>query len=114
MVNGRPAVVEAFRIPEFFDISSVSRFNTNSFVFDAKVFGIDLDLDWFIVKKTVNGNPCIQFERLVGQLTELMETTWLEVPRDGPLSRFIPIKEPIDLQRKAASLRSVLAYQGVL
>jgi UTP--glucose-1-phosphate uridylyltransferase len=114
LLDGRPVIVESFRIPELFDISAVSRFNTNSFVFDARVFSIDLDLEWFVVLKRVNGSAVIQFERLVGQLTELMEATWLEVPRDGPNSRFIPIKEPIDLDRKAASLRSVLANQGVL
>ncbi len=114
LVGGRPAIVEAFRIPELFDISAVSRFNTNSFVFDARVFGVDLELDWFIVEKTVNGDRVVQFERLVGQLTDLMKATWLEVPRDGPMSRFIPIKEPIDLKRKATALRKMLTAQGVL
>lgn len=114
LVNGRLVVVEAFRAPEGFDVTSAPVFNTNTFVFDAAALDQDFDLSWFAVTKQVDGRPAIQFERLVNQLTERLDTTWLVVPRDGAESRFVPIKVPSDLVTSADQLRAVLMAQGVL
>ncbi len=114
LVNGRMAIVEAFRIPRSFDVDTIPVFNTNTFVFDAAVLAEEFALDWFAVTKKVDGRDAVQFERLAGQLTEFVEVTWLRVPREGANSRFIPIKVPADLEKQAASLDAVLRAQGVL
>ncbi len=113
LVNGKVAIVETFRLPRSFD-KPFSTFNTNTFVFDAQALDADMALDWFAVKKKVEGKTAVQFERLAGQLTELMEVTWLKVPREGTGSRFIPIKNPDDLKNQAEILRAVLGHHGVL
>ena len=113
-VSGHVSIVEAFRLPLWFEVSNISVFNTNTFVFDAASLANHPLLDWFAVKKQVDGRDAIQFERLVGQLTEHFDVTWLLVPREGAASRFVPIKVPSDLETSAADLRAVLAAQGVL
>jgi UTP--glucose-1-phosphate uridylyltransferase len=113
IVGGRVAIVEAFRLPRSFDATTIPVFNTNTFVFDAAILAAHPDLDWFAVRKQVDGRDAIQFERLVGQLTEHAEVAWLEVPREGSASRFLPIKVPADLAARAAELESALAAQGV-
>ena len=112
--EGRPILVEAFRVPKSFDFMQVKRFNTNSFVFDASAFLTKADLSWYTVLKTVEGKKAVQFERLIGQLTEFIDVTWLEVPRSGPSGRFIPVKTPQDLAEESDNLRSLLSRQGVL
>jgi len=114
VVGGRVAIVEAFRMPRSFDASAIPVFNTNTFVFDARLLAAHPELDWFAVRKQVDGRDAIQFERLVGQLSEHAEVTWLKVPREGRASRFLPIKVPADLATSAAQLESTLAAQGVL
>lgn len=114
IVGSRVAIVEAFRLPRSFDAATIPAFNTNTFVFDAQLLAAHPALDWFAVKKQVEGRLAIQFERLVGQLSEHAAVTWLKVPRDGPASRFLPIKLPADLESSAAQLESALRAQGVL
>jgi UTP--glucose-1-phosphate uridylyltransferase len=113
-VGGRVAIVEAFRLPRSFDVATIPVFNTNTFVFDAAALARHPELDWFAVKKQVDGRDAIQFERLVGQLTEHLGVSWLLVPREGARSRFVPIKVPADLENGAADLAAVLSAQGVL
>jgi UTP--glucose-1-phosphate uridylyltransferase len=114
VVDGRPILVEAFRVPKSFDFMQVKRFNTNSFVFDAAAFLTEAELSWYPVLKTVEDKKAVQFERLIGQLTEFIDVTWLEVGRDGAEGRFIPIKTPQDLIKEENNLRSLLSRQGVL
>jgi UTP--glucose-1-phosphate uridylyltransferase len=114
LVEGRLTIVEAFRLPLDFDVTTIPVFNTNTFVFDARALESAPDLQWFSVVKTVEGREAVQFERLVGQLTDFFDTTWLRVPRRGPASRFLPIKVPSDLVDRARDLEQALAFQGVL
>jgi UTP--glucose-1-phosphate uridylyltransferase len=114
IVNGNLAIMEAFRLPADFDVESISVFNTNTFVFNAQMLLNPVDLDWFAVKKKVNGRDAVQFERLVGQLTEFVDVSWLVVKREGPDSRFIPIKMVSDIQEKQESLQAILKNQGIL
>lgn len=97
-VDGRLQVVEAFRFPEDFDASSIPVYNTNTFTFNADALDQDFDLTWFIVEKTVSGNTAIQFERLAGELSAFLDARFLEVPRRGEGSRFLPIKRREDLE----------------
>jgi UTP--glucose-1-phosphate uridylyltransferase len=113
LVDGKMMIVEAFRIPESFDVNTIPVFNTNTFVFDAKALLRTFNLDWFAAFKKVDRQEVVQFERLVGQLTEFMEVTWLLVPREGPFSRFIPIKVPADLEHRAGELKQLLIAQEV-
>ena len=69
-------------------------FNTNTFVAEAVALSrVDIDWSWFRVEKTVDGRPAIQFERLVGELTSVLDSRFLRVPRDGRHSRFLPAKD---------------------
>lgn len=96
-VNGRVEIVEGFRFPKHFDQDSIPVFNTNTMWFDARVFARELPLQWFRADKKVDGEPVVQFERLMGQATANLESAYLEVPREGPDGRFMPVKEPKDL-----------------
>ena len=92
--NGRPVILENFRLPAGFDEHDVPVFNTNTFVADAQALSqVELEWSWFRVEKTVDDRPAIQFERLVGELTSVLDSCFLRVPRVGPHSRFLPAKD---------------------
>jgi len=114
LVDGKIVIMEAFRLPADFDTGTISVFNTNTFIFDAAALKAAPDLTWFSVKKKVGDAQAVQWERLVGQMTEFVDVTWLVVSRSGETSRFIPIKtvEDITLHREALSCR--LSALGVL
>ena len=98
-LDGRPVVLEDFRLPEVFDGDSVPYFNTNTFLCDAAVLEhLEPAWSWFRVEKTVDDRPAIQFERLVGELTSWLDSRFLLVPREGAASRFLPAKSWDDLE----------------
>ena len=97
MLDGRPEVIEGFRFPADFDQTRISVFNTNTCWLKSEALSGDEALDYFPVKKKVAGQEVIQFERLIGQLSHHIDTAFLEVPRAGEHSRFMPIKTPTDL-----------------
>ncbi|MBN1773005.1 MAG: UTP--glucose-1-phosphate uridylyltransferase [Deltaproteobacteria bacterium] len=107
-VDGRMAIVEAFRLPRSFEPDRIPVFNTNTFVFDAALFERSWPFDWFAVRKNVGGRPAVQFERLVGQLADWADAAWLQVPRSGPESRFLPVKVPEDLTLRGREIEAVL------
>jgi UTP--glucose-1-phosphate uridylyltransferase len=107
-VDGRPVILESFRVPEDVDEDAVGVFNTNTFLVDAaQLRDLDMDWTWFRVEKSVEGRPAIQFERLIGELTSALRSSFLLVPRSGPDSRFIPAKDhaELDANRNAISAR---------
>lgn len=108
-VDGRPMVVEGFRFPPGFDAAALPVFNTNSLVIDVDVLERRYPLTWLYVEKTVDGRPAVQLERLVNELSTFLPTTYLLVPREGPRSRFVPVKTPEDLERARPLLRELLA-----
>ena len=59
------------------------------------------------VEKKVDGATAVQFERLVGELTAFLPTTFLEVPREGAESRFLPAKDPEELASRLGTIRLV-------
>jgi len=95
--NGHLEVLEGFRYPKSFDMTSLPVFNTNSFVFSHSAIRDDYPLTWFRADKKVDGAPVVQFERLVGEITYFCPSTYLMVPRQGPECRFLPVKSPPDL-----------------
>jgi len=87
-VDGTLQIVESFRFPEGFDEAQIPVFNVNSFVLDARAIDRDYPLSWFVVRKKVAGEPAIQFEHLVGEVTAFSPTLCLHVDRDGIDGRF--------------------------
>lgn len=113
-VDGAPRLVESFRFPVDFDESRIGVFNTNSIWVDTTTIDRDFPLEWHAVEKTVGAAKVIQFERLVGELTALLPTTYVIVPRDGHETRFLPVKEVSDLETQSEALRTVLEARGIL
>ena len=108
-VGGRPMVVEGFRFPPGFDAASLPVFNTNSLVIELDALERRYPLTWLYVEKDVDGRTAVQLERLVNEVSAFLPTTYLLVPRDGPRSRFVPVKTPEDLERAQPLLRELLA-----
>lgn len=114
-LDDRPLILEEFRIPDSFDPARVRVFNTNTFHFDASALR-DLDMEWtyFVVEKEVDERPAIQFERLINEVAAHLDARFVRVPRDGPESRFIPIKDDEDLQEKREALEAVARDRRML
>lgn len=113
-VDGRIQVIEDFRFPRDFDQDRIRVFNANSFVMDARAIDRDFPLDWFAVQKKVDGATVIQFEHLVGQVTAFLSGAYLEVPRRGSESRFLPVKDPEELALRQPEIRLVMQARGGL
>lgn len=112
-VNGKLHVIEALRYPSNFDQRSIPLFSTNSFVFDVATLERAFDLTYFRVTKKVEGAPAIQFERLVNQVAELVRARGVLVGREGRDGRFLPVKDPSELEARRAEIRAVLAARGM-
>lgn len=111
----RTVVLEEFRLPEGFDASRVRVFNTNTFHLDARALA-EAHVPWtyFVVRKTVDGRPAIQFERLLNELTSYMDTTYCRVPRTGAESRFLPVKDREELAARREEIERVARARGML
>jgi UTP--glucose-1-phosphate uridylyltransferase len=114
-VGDRLAVLEEFRIPPSFDPASVRVFATNVFHFDARALA-ELRIPWsfFRVNKQVDGKDVIQFERLVNEVTSHLPTRYLRVPREGSDSRFLPVKDNEELDRRVPEIQAVARARGML
>ena len=113
-VDGNLQIIESFRFPESFDQDSIPVFNTNTLTFSAEAIDKDFPLNFFAVQKTVDGRQAIQFERLVGQLTALLDVNFIRVERHGPDARFQPIKVPDDIAKQEGPIRKALESRGIL
>lgn len=113
-VDGVLQVVEGFRFPKDFDQDAIPVFNTNSFVINVDALERDFELSWFCVHKEVEGKKVVQFERLVGELTAFLPCHVIGVSREGPDGRFMPVKDPPELEARRASIVSLLEQRGVL
>jgi UTP--glucose-1-phosphate uridylyltransferase len=114
-VDGKLRVLEEFRIPPGFDPSSVRVFNTNTFHLNARAI-LELEMDWrfFTVKKKVQGKPVVQFERIVNEITDVLDTVYLRMPRTGAAARFLPVKDPEELERRRPEIELVARARGFL
>ena len=106
-LDGSPQIIEGFRFPAAFDQDSIPVFNTNTFMMDATAIDRDFALPFYKVEKKVDGATAVQFERLVGELTAFLPSTFLEVPREGVESRFLPAKDPEELASRLGTIRLV-------
>ncbi|MDB5220420.1 MAG: hypothetical protein JWO86_8347 [Myxococcaceae bacterium] len=113
--EGKLQVLEEFRLPEGFDPSTVSVFNTNTFLVRAEPL-LKQPLTWtyFEVEKKVDGRAAIQFERLLQEITAQMPSTYIEVSRDGAASRFLPVKDFDELAKRRADIELVARARGML
>jgi len=108
--NDRLQVLEEFRLPKGFDASQVRVFNTNTFLVRAGALDATrIDWTFFEVQKKVDGTPAVQFERLLQELTAYLDTMYVRVPREGARARFLPVKDPEELERRRPEIRAVLA-----
>jgi UTP--glucose-1-phosphate uridylyltransferase len=114
-LDGRAVVLEEFRIPPTFDPSSVRVFSTNTFHIDARTL-LELDMPWtyFTVNKQVDGKPAVQFERLINELTSRLDTGYLHLPRTGQRSRFLPVKDFEELERRQGEITLVARNRGMI
>ncbi len=114
-LDGRPQILEEFRLPTSFDASTVRTFNTNTFLVDARALR-DLSMAWtyFEVRKKVSGAEVVQFERLLGELTASLSTRFLRVPREGATTRFLPVKDGAELEARRKEIDLVAHARGVL
>jgi UTP--glucose-1-phosphate uridylyltransferase len=105
-------IVEEFRLPEGFDGAQVPFFNTNTFAFDAKALDQEFDLEWFAVRRKVDGRDAIQGERLLGQVTAFLPTQFLVVEREGIDGRFLPVKDQQELARRMPDILALVDAVG--
>ena len=96
-VDGHLEIVEGFRFPKDFDHDSLPVFNTNTLVINTEVFSEAPPLRWYRADKKVEDKAVVQFERLMGEITAFVDSSYLCVHRDGPDGRFLPVKTPADL-----------------
>jgi UTP--glucose-1-phosphate uridylyltransferase len=113
--EGKLQVLEEFRMPPDFDPTTVPVFNTNTFLVRAEPLAKQaLTWTYFEVEKKVDGKPAIQFERLLQEITAQMPTTYVEVPREGVASRFLPVKDWEELEKRRATIEVVAAARGMV
>jgi UTP--glucose-1-phosphate uridylyltransferase len=114
-LEGRLQVLEEFRLPAGFDAATVPVFNTNTMWVRADALaGLSVPWRWFVVEKQVDGRAAIQFERLLQEMTSVLDTRYVEVPRDGEAARFLPVKDPAELDQRRGALEKVLRARGLL
>ena len=114
-LDGRLQVLEEFRLPPGFDATTVPVFNTNTMWVRADALAeVRVPWSWFLVEKQVDGRPAIQFERLLQELTGVLQTRYVEVPRSGDEARFLPVKDPGELDRRRPVLEALLRARGLL
>jgi UTP--glucose-1-phosphate uridylyltransferase len=114
-VDGELRVLEEFRIPPSFDPSTVRVFNTNTFHVTADAL-LNLEMEWrfYAVNKKVGGEPVVQFERIVNEITSELPTVYLRLPRDGVSARFLPVKDPAELERRRPEIEAVARSRGFI
>jgi UTP--glucose-1-phosphate uridylyltransferase len=113
--NGKPIITEEFRLPVGFDPTTVPVFNTNTFLVDAAALDA-LAMEWTYVEveKKIGEATAVQFERLLGEITSGLATHFLRVPREGTVSRFLPVKDVPELERRRPEIEAIARARGML
>lgn len=113
--NGRRLILEEFRLPRAFDPTTVRVFNTNTFLVTARALhDLNMDFTWVQVSKKVGDRAAVQFERLIGEITSTLATRFLHLPRLGAASRFLPVKDMEELERRRSEIAEVANTRGLL
>jgi UTP--glucose-1-phosphate uridylyltransferase len=113
--NGRRIITEEFRLPVGFDPSTVPVFNTNTFLVNAGALDA-LAMEWTYVEveKKIGERKAIQFERLLGEITAALPPSFLRVPREELASRFLPVKDVPELERRRPQIEGIARARGIL
>ncbi|MEO5727446.1 MAG: hypothetical protein ABI134_30780, partial [Byssovorax sp.] len=113
--NGKPIITEEFRLPTGFDPATVPVFNTNTFLVSAPALQT-LDMEWTYVEveKSIGAHKAVQFERLLGEITAGLPSRFLRVPREGVASRFLPVKDVAELERRRPEIEAIARARGIL
>jgi UTP--glucose-1-phosphate uridylyltransferase len=118
--DGTAAIIEGFRLPVGVDMADYPHFNTNTLWLALAAVDHEIPLSWFAVRKQIDWPgrdgtdgklEVVQFERLIGQITESVPSAYLEVDR---AARFLPIKVREDLQTYADELAAFARDAGVV
>jgi UTP--glucose-1-phosphate uridylyltransferase len=111
----RLQVLEEFRLPAGFDAAAVRVFNTNTFLVRADALSrAEVRWNWFEVEKKVNDRVAVQFERLLQELTAAIPAIYARVPREGAVSRFLPVKDYDELAGRRDDIDAVARKRGML
>jgi len=110
---GKLQVLEEFRLPKNFDPQTVRVFNTNTFLVRARSLqNTRIESMYFEVEKKVENRPCVQFERLLQELTSALPSAYIRVPREGAESRFEPVKDNAELDKRRPRIRAIANARG--
>jgi len=113
--NGRPVIAEEMRLPTGFDPATVPVFNTNTFIVDARALEkLGMNFTYVEVEKKVDGRRAVQFERLLGEITVGLSARFVRVPREGIHSRFLPVKDTAELERRQPEIEAIAKLRGML
>lgn len=113
--NGKPIITEEFRVPKGFDLAQVPVFNTNTFLVSARaLLDLRMEFTWVLVEKKIGEAKALQFERLLGEITAPLSTRFLRVPRSGSASRFLPVKDIPELEKRRSEIEAVARARGLL
>lgn len=66
------------------------------------------------VEKKIGDAKAIQFERLLGEITVGLTPHFLRVPREGTASRFLPVKDIPELERRRPEIEAIARARGIL
>jgi UTP--glucose-1-phosphate uridylyltransferase len=113
--NDKRIIAEEFRLPVGFDVSSVPVFSTNTFLVNASALN-ELKMSWTYVEveKKIGDKRAVQFERIVNEMTTALEPHLLRVPREGVGSRFLPVKDVPELERRRPEIEAIAKDRGLL
>jgi UTP--glucose-1-phosphate uridylyltransferase len=107
-------IVESFRLPPGTSMDRYPHFNTNTLWITLAALERAYPLSWFPVARTVEwpgrgDMSVIQFEQLIGQITEFAPAACLRVDR----SRFLPIKTRADLAAAGEAMAAIVRAVGL-
>lgn len=113
-VAGRPQIIEGFRLPPGESLADYPHFNTNTLWVAIEALTREHPLSWFPVRKNIDlpdgsTRAVVQFEQLIGQLSEFVATTCLLVDR----GRFLPIKSREELAAAAPQIAALARAAGL-
>lgn len=114
LVDGRAQIIEGFRLPAGVELGEYPLFNTNTLWVTLDALRRPAPLTWFPVHKTLDWTAgstldVLQFETLIGQLSEFVPTCCLLVERE----RFLPIKTREDLDHAAHQIAALVRAAGL-
>lgn len=113
-VEGRAQIIESFRLPPGTSLGDYPHFNTNTLWISLAALDRVHPLTWFPVERSIEwpgreDMSVVQFEQLIGQLTEFARTACLRVDR----GRFLPIKTRADLAAARPAMTALVRDVGL-